>query len=94
MLNQLSPAYLLPEGNWFNLSYDSIITVGTSSMNRNPGMNSVVLPAPNLKVEQVILTVLTRITVHTYRDNTIPCNGKVIAGWTPSTNQLTLPFME
>ena len=26
MLNQLSPAYLLPEGNWFNLSYDSIFT--------------------------------------------------------------------
>ena len=30
MLNQLSPAYLLPEGNWFNLSYDSITSVSWS----------------------------------------------------------------
>ena len=36
----------------------------------------------------------TFLSRQTYREDTIPCNGKVIAGWTPSTNQLTLPFME
>ena len=34
MLNQLSPAYLLPEGNWFNLSYDSITSVSVSPTSR------------------------------------------------------------
>ena len=40
MLNQLSPAYLLPEGNWFNLSYDSITSVsGTESPKKEDPKN-------------------------------------------------------
>ena len=62
--------------------------VGTSSMNSNPSMNS----CNGYSMVPPLQTVHTRITVHTYRDNTIPCNGKVswlVDGVQPA---ITLPL--
>ena len=66
MVSFLSRARKVTHKPTVKIVFTRQVSVGTSSMNSsNPGMNSVVLPAPNLKVEQVIPTVLTRITVHT-----------------------------